>query len=32
VRVYGKPIQQGASSYQLSKEEEEAIKKAIKES
>lgn len=28
-RVYAKPIERGASSYNLSKEEEEAIKKAI---
>jgi hypothetical protein len=28
-RVYTKPIEKGASSYNLSKEEEEAIKKAI---
>ena len=28
-RVYGKPIENGKSSYALSKEEEEAIKKAL---
>ena len=28
-RVYGKPIKNGSSQYSLSKEEEEAIKKAI---
>ena len=32
VRVYGKPVSGGASTYQLSREELEAIKKAIKES
>ncbi|OGZ43076.1 MAG: hypothetical protein A2719_01800 [Candidatus Ryanbacteria bacterium RIFCSPHIGHO2_01_FULL_45_22] len=32
VRVYGKPISAGKSTYQLSSEEEEVIKKAIKES
>ncbi|OGZ47746.1 MAG: hypothetical protein A3J55_03775 [Candidatus Ryanbacteria bacterium RIFCSPHIGHO2_02_FULL_45_17b] len=32
VRVYGKPISAGKSTYQLSSEEEEAIKKAVKES
>lgn len=32
VRVYGKPVQAGTSSYQLSEEEEQAIKKAVHES
>lgn len=32
VRVYGKPVVKGKSTYQLSKEEEEAIQKAIQES
>lgn len=32
VRVYGKPVAGGASTYQLSNEELEAIQKAIKES
>ncbi len=29
VRIYGKPVQAGASAYQLSKEEMEAIQRAI---
>ena len=32
VRVYGKPIQSGASTYTLSGEEKQAIQRAIKES
>ncbi|OGN33879.1 MAG: hypothetical protein A2842_02315 [Candidatus Wildermuthbacteria bacterium RIFCSPHIGHO2_01_FULL_48_25] len=31
-RMYGKPVQAGKSEYALSKEEEEAIKKALHES
>jgi hypothetical protein len=32
IRIYGKPIKVGASTYTLSQEEQEAIAKAIKES
>lgn len=32
VRVYGKPIQAGVSTYTLSEEERQAIQKAVKES
>ena len=32
VRIYGKPVQTGMSSYTLSKEEQEAIQQAIQES